>query len=719
VAGVGSACLTLALLTAVYATAASLYGARTGKRPWVASGRRAVYCLAALTVVAFVILESAFLRSDFSYALVAEGSSTSTPTFYKVTAVWATQDGSLLLWATLLALFASIVLFLTRRSLRDIAPYATAVLGAVAAFFLLLMVGWENPFTTLAVAPPEGAGLNPLLRHPAMMIHPPMLYTGYVGFSIPFAFAIGALVTRRTGADWIRATRRFALVAWSFLGAGILLGALWSYSELGWGGYWAWDPVENASLMPWLVGTAFLHSIMVQEKRGMLKVWNVSLICATFTLALLGTFLVRSGILDSIHAFGASTIGVQFLVFIACVVALSAALIISRLPNLRSEARLDSLLSREAFFLLNNLVLVTLALVILWGTFFPLISEAITGTEQSVGPPWFSRLATPLAIVLVLLTGIGPVLAWRRVTASGLRRVLVVPLAASGVVLAVLLALTDAAGSVASLIMFCFIAFVLAVVAQEFWRGASARRTMTGESWPLALGRLAGRNRRRYGGYLVHAGIAVLFLGVAASSAFLEQRDVRLSPGERVSVGGYNIEYVRATARLGGDKGGTGAPIALGAVMRVTHGDDTFTLRPSRNYYSTTDPSKGAISRFFEGEATSEVDLRWGLRRDFWLAVRPDLVSLEKPIARADREFSDSPGDVQAIVINTLTELYRREPPPAAFRAIVSPLVAWIWIGGAIALLGAMVAVWPSPEARLRRVRSLYKARLGRELTRA
>ena len=683
------------------------------------SGRRAIYCLAALCVAAFAILESAFLRSDFSYALVAEGSSTDTPAFYKVTAVWATQDGSLLLWATLLALFASAVLFLTRRSLRDIAPWATAVLGCVAGFFLLLMVGWENPFDTLAVAPQEGAGLNPLLRHPAMMIHPPMLYTGYVGFSIPFAFAIGALVTRRTGADWIRATRRFALIAWTFLGTGILLGALWSYSELGWGGYWAWDPVENASLMPWLVGTAFLHSIMVQEKRGMLKVWNVSLICVTFTLALLGTFLVRSGILDSIHAFGASTIGVQMLVFIACVIALSAGLILARLPDLRSEARLDSLLSREAFFLLNNLVLVALCVVVLWGTFFPLISEALTGTEETVGPPWFNRIVTPLALVLVLLSGIGPVLAWRRVTPSRLLRILARARAVTLLALAVLLAFTTAIESVPSLLMFSFVAFVLAAVGQEFVRGGAARRVMTGESWPRALARLTGRNRRRYGGYLVHAGIAVLFLGVAASSAFIEQRDVRLSPGESTRVGDYEVTYREATARLGGDGAGTGAPISFGAVMDVRRGDQAFTLRPSRNYYSTADPSKGAISRFFEGEATSEVDVRWGLRRDLWLAVRPDLISLEEPIARADRQFSDSPGQVQAFVIRTLAELYRDDPPPAAFRAIVSPLVAWIWIGGAIAVLGALVAAWPSPEARLRRVRSLYAARVGRELSRA
>ena len=718
-AGVGSACLAVALLTAVYAAGASLYGARSGRREWATSGRRAIYCVAALCVAAFGILEAAFLRSDFSFALVAQGSSTDTPTFYKVTALWATQDGSLLLWVTLLSIFATAVLFLTRRSLRDIAPYATAVLGGIAAFFLLLMVGWENPFDTLAVPPAEGAGLNPLLRHPAMMIHPPMLYTGYVGFSIPFAFAIGALAARRTGADWIRATRRFALIAWTFLGTGIMLGALWSYTELGWGGYWAWDPVENASLMPWLVGTAFLHSIMVQEKRGMLKVWNVSLICATFTLALLGTFLVRSGILDSIHAFGASTIGVQFLIFIGLVIALSAVLIVSRLPLLRSEAKLDSLLSREAFFLLNNLVLVGLCLVIMWGTFFPLISEALTGTEASVGPPWFNRLVTPHALVLVLLAGIGPVLAWRRFTPSALRRILAVPVAAVVLALMLMLALTNASDSPASLAMFCLVAFVLTVVGQELWRGTAARRKMTGEAWPRALARLTGRNRRRYGGYLVHAGIAVLFLGVAASSAFLDQRDVRLSPGDTFEVSGYQVTYREATAKLGGDSSGTGAPIAFGAVLDVRKYGRHFTMRPSRNYYASGDPSLGTISRFFEGEATSEVDVRWGLRRDLWFAVRPDIGSLAGPIREADAKFADAPGDVQALIVAALAERYRSDPPPAAFRAIASPLVMWIWIGGAIVVLGALVAAWPSPEARLRRVRSLYSARLGRELSRA
>ena len=375
-----------------------------------------------LTTAAFAVLEIAFLRSDFHFDVVATHSSTTTPTFYRAAAAWSSQEGSLLLWVWLLSLWSSLVLFLVRRRLRDVAPYATAVLLGFGAFFTALLVFAVSPFTPLAQAPAEGTGLNPLLRHPSMMIHPPMLYSGYTLWAVPFAFAIGALVVRRVDADWIRATRRFALAAWFFLGVGILLGARWSYAELGWGGYWAWDPVENASLLPWLTGTAFLHSVMVQEKRGMLKVWNVSLILATGTLAVLGTFLVRSGILDSIHAFGASTLGVPFVSLIGLMIAGSVYLVVTRRDALRSEHRLDSLLSREAVFLANNLVLVGLAFVVFWGTFFPLISEAVTGTKAAVGPPWFNRYTVPLALLLVLLSGIGPVIAWRRATLANARR---------------------------------------------------------------------------------------------------------------------------------------------------------------------------------------------------------------------------------------------------------------------------------------------------------
>jgi cytochrome c-type biogenesis protein CcmF len=718
-ASLGFACLVVGLLTALYAAGSSIYGARSGQRQFVVSSRYAFYCLAGLMILAAVILESAYLRNDFSFSLVAQNSSTDTPTFYKLTAMWSSQAGSLLLWALVLSIFSSTVLHLTRRVHRDIAPYATAVLGVIATFFIGLMVFYASPFERLSPVPVEGNGLEPLLRNPAMMFHPPMLYTGYVGFTIPFAFCIGALIARRTNADWIRSTRRFALVAWTFLGVGIMLGALWSYSELGWGGYWAWDPVENASLMPWLVGTAFLHSIMVQEKRGMLKVWNVSLIIGTFVLALLGTFLVRSGVLDSIHAFGASTLGVPFLTFIGIVLVGSVALVLSRLDELKSEAKIDSLFSREAVFLLNNLVLVGLCFVIFWGTFFPLISEAVTGTKSSVGPPWFDRYTVPLALLLVLLSGIGPVIAWRRVTVRGIRKVFLWPLVAAGVTLVFLLAFSNAATDWPSLAMFVLAAFTIAVVVQEFWRGANARASVSSESRRLAVARLVGRNRRRYGGYVVHAGMALLFVGVAASSAFAHHRDVRLNVGQTTSIGGYQVTYRKATAGIVSDRAGTGAPITFGSVLDVRKGKKHYLLSPSRNYYSTQDTSKGMIGRFFAGESNSEIGMRWGLGRTVWTAIQPDLSKLSGPITVANQRFGKADPNVQGIAIAAITQSYLNNPPPATFRLIVSPFVAWIWIGGALAVAGALTAIWPSPEARRRRVTSLYAARLGRELSRA
>jgi cytochrome c-type biogenesis protein CcmF len=719
-AGIGSACLAVALLTALYAAGAAIHGARTGRRELVTSARRAFYCVAGLVVLAVVLLQAAYVRTDLTFELVTRNSSTDTPLFYKLTAMWSSQEGSLLLWALLLSVYSSIVLLVTRRRMRDVVPWATAVLAGVTAFFLSLMIVFgENPFGTVSPAPAQGAGLEPLLRHPAMAIHPPMLYSGYVGFAIPFAFAIGALVVRRTDAEWIRATRRFALIAWTFLTCGVLLGALWSFSELGWGGYWAWDPVENASLMPWLLGTAFIHSVMVQEKRGMLKMWNVTLIVGAFVMALLGTFLVRSGILDSIHAFGASTLGRPFLIFIGIVLFGSVALIVSRRDSLRSDARLDSLLSREAFFLLNNLALVALCLVVFWGTFFPLISEALTGDRRSVGPPFFNRVSVPLALALVLLSGIGPMLTWRRVTPGALRRAFRWPVTVALVALGAMLLLTPAAESVPSLLMFTFCAFVVAVVVQEIARGTAARRTMTGERPFAAFRQLVVRNRRRYGGYLVHVGVAIAFLGVAASSAFLEQRDVRMVAGQTTKVGDYKITYREPTGTILDDKSGTGAPITLGAVLEVERGGERWTMRPQRNYYTANDGRGGAFGRFFMGESTSEVDLRWGVTRDLWTAVQPDLSILMDPIRRANRDFADRPGEIQALIVAALADRYRRHAPPATFRFIDSPMVAWIWIGGALGLLGATWALWPAAEARRRRESSLAAARLGRELSRA
>src|SRR6201996_8479866 len=461
-ATVGRALLILALGVTVYGIGASLYGARTGRREWVDSGRRALSAIPAMATLAFASLEDAFYRSDFSFNVVAEHSSTTTPTFYKLAAAWSSQEGSLLLWVFLLSLWSSLILFLVRKRAREITPYATAVLLGFAAFFTSLAAFWANPFTTSANPPAEGAGLDPLLLHPTMMIHPPMLYSGYTLLTIPFAFAIGALITGRLGAEWISLTRRFALAAWLFLGIGILLGALWSYTELGWGGYWAWDPVENAALMPWLCITAFIHSVMIQEKRGMLKVWNVSLVLGAGFLSILGTFLVRSGVLDSIHAFGASTLGVPFVILLAAMAIGSIALIVWRREQLRSQARLESLVSREAVFLFQNVVLVAMVFVVFWVTFFPLISEAVTGTKVSVGPPAFRPFIVPLALLLVLLSGIGPIIAWRRVTVANLRRNFTIPVLVGVGTLLVLIVAGGVAAHPFALIMFVLGAFVFA-----------------------------------------------------------------------------------------------------------------------------------------------------------------------------------------------------------------------------------------------------------------
>src|SRR5690348_5401150 len=487
-ASLGSALLGLAFLSALGGGALALAG-RHGDERRLTFSRRTVYGFCGLLTACVVIIEVAFARNDFSFNLVAEHSSIETPSGYKLAAMWSSQEGSLLLWAFVLSLAASAALWATRDKLRELVPYATAVMAGVASFFtgLMLFAGGVNPFTTSSPAPGDGIGLNPLLQHPSMMIHPPMLYSGYVAFTVPFAFAIGALVTRRIDAEWIRATRRFALIAWTFLGFGLLLGARWSYTELGWGGYWAWDPVENAALMPWLLGTAFLHSIMVQEKRGMLKVWNACLVVGSFSMALLGTFLVRSGVLQSIHAFGDNTVGPYILGLIGVVVIGSTALIVSRLDDLRSPKRIDSLVSREAVFLVNNLLLVGLAAVIFWGTFFPLISELFTGNKASLAAPWFDRYTTPLAILLVLFTGIGPLFAWRRVSLGAARRLLAWPALAALVVTALLILLTDADTHPLALVMFALASFTLAALVQEFAKGASAYRSLKGGSYPRAL----------------------------------------------------------------------------------------------------------------------------------------------------------------------------------------------------------------------------------------
>ena len=714
---VGRALILLALGVALYGIVAALIGARRGRRDLIESARRAVYAVAGLTTAAFLLLELAFLRTDLTYEVVANHSSASTPTFYRAAAAWSSQEGSLLLWVWLLSVWSSLALFLTRRKLRDVVPYATAVLLGMAAFFCSLLVFLESPFTQLATAPAQGAGLNPLLRHPSMMIHPPMLYTGYTLFAIPFAFAVGALVKRHVGADWIASTRRFALAAWIFLGFGILLGARWSYAELGWGGYWAWDPVENASLMPWLTGTAFLHSVMLQEKRGMLKIWNASLILATGTLCVLGTFLVRSGVLDSIHAFGASTLGVPFVTLIGVMIAGSVLLVVSRRDALRSENRLDSLLSREAIFLGNNLVLVGLCFVVFWGTFFPLIAEALTGDRKTVGPPWFDRYTVPLTIALVLLSGIGPVIAWRRATWASARRAFAFPLACT--VLTVGLLVASGVGHAMALAMFGSSALVLGTVAQEFWRGTGARRAMSGEAAPVALVSLVRRNRRRYGGYVVHVGMALLFAGVAASSAFEDTKDARLRPGQTTQIGDYRVTYEKPTAGIVSESRELEA-IRIGAVLKVQpKGKEPFRAVTERRYFPSSDPALGPVRSYFEGEATSEIALHAGLTRDFWAAYQPDPAPILQIVRALDARVKDATPQEQGQAVGRLVGLLGVQPPQGTFRLIASPLVSWIWLGALVSVLGGILALWPAPDAARRRATARAHARVAQDLGRA
>lgn len=525
---------------------------------------------------------------------------------------------------------------------------------------------------------------------------------------------MGALITRRVDASWIRSTRTFALLAWTFLSIGVLLGSRWSYNELGWGGYWGWDPVENASLLPWLVGTAFIHSIMVQERRGMLKVWNVSLITATFTLAVMGTFLVRSGILDSIHAFGESTLGVPFLIFICAIVIGSTALIVSRLPDLRSAHKLDSLLSREAMFLLNNLLLVGLAAVVFWGTFFPLISEALTGTKASVGPPWFTQYVTPLAIVLVLITGVGPVIPWRKMSRAKAGVLFIAPGIAAALTVVATGLIVGVFNSWGATLMFAAAGFSLTVMFREFYSGARARQQMEGGTFFPALGRLVSKNRRRYGGYIVHIGIATLMIGVAASSAFNTKVERTVAVGQTFPVGKYDVKYVRATSEAHNEK------LTFGGVLDVSkNGKHVTTLTPSRNNYPVNEATPGPIGRYFDGEVTSEVGLDAGVRRDIWSAISPNLDPLQAAIATGNKLPKIDDTRVQALVITAIVDSYPKRAQTARILVIVNPLVTWIWIGGLIVLLGALTALWPPPSALRARVSAASAARAARGAKRA
>ncbi|HET9581958.1 MAG TPA: heme lyase CcmF/NrfE family subunit [Gemmatimonadota bacterium] len=636
----------------------ALYGAVLGhvagrrRDPRLAeSAMRSVFGTAVCVAFAYLLLTLGFLNDEFRLSYVADNASRAMPAWYKMTAVWGGMEGSMLLWALILAGYSTAAVWIHRRRQAELAPHAAAVLQAIMAFFLGVMVFSSRPFAMLDFTPPDGLGLNPLLQNRWMAAHPPSLYLGYVGWSVPFAFAMAALIRGRLGADWIVAMRKWALVPFLFLTIGNLMGSHWAYIELGWGGFWGWDPVENSAIMPWFVGAAFVHSIMIQEKRGMLKMWNIGLVTAVFSLTILGTFVTRSGIIESVHAFASTDIGFIFLGFLAIVIGTAIALAWWRSDLLKSENRLESYTSRESAFLFNNLLLVGIGFAIWWGTFFPFISEAVTGERISVGPPFFNQVNGPLSIALLLLLGIGPMIAWRRASRRNLERNFRMPLVALAVagIAAVMLGLRQwYAVSVVA-----FGVFVVATIVQELWRGTRARMRSKGVGPGAALLGLIGKNRRRYGGYVVHLGVVFVFAGVAGA-LFVTERAVRMRPGDEVEVGPFTVLY-RGTDVEGGPN-----YTATVANLTIRDGDgEPRRMRPERRFYPTA-----------QEQVTTEVAI--------WSRPFEDLYAIQE---------SYEPGS-DAVDITLL----------------VNPMVLWIWIGGGVMVLGMLIALsTPRPGRKSRR----------------
>jgi cytochrome c-type biogenesis protein CcmF len=655
----GRAALLLALAAAAYALVMALGSRRGGRRAWETSAERGVYAVFGLTTLAIGTMWAALLTDAFELRNVAEYSSSTLGTQYKITALWGSQAGSLLLWAWIFSGFASLAVYLNRNRNRELMPVVTAVLMVIAMFFLGLLSFVTSPFETLAAAPAEGRGLNPLLQNFYMQIHPPLLYLGYVGLSIPFAFAIGALVTRKLDTGWIGSIRRWTIVSWLFLGIGILLGGKWAYETLGWGGYWAWDPVENAALMPWLVATAFLHSVMVQERRGMLRVWNMVLVILTFSLCLFGTFLTRSGIISSVHAFGESTLGPFFLAFIIAVLVGSVGLLVTRLPLLRSEHTLESYVSREAVFLFNNLLLVGLAFAVFWGTMFPILSEAARGKRITVGQGYYDQVALPIGIALLVLTGVGPLIPWRKASPAQLRRRFTVPLVVAAVAAVPLLLLTDLSESWAAALVVVAGVFVLACIGGEVWRGLRVRYALGGVSWPGAFASMVARNRRRYGGYAVHLGIVVLFIGLAGSRGFATEVDLTVPQGAAREAGGYTLVNEGATTAESAHKSTVSVRVGV-----FRGGDRVATMTPGRDTFAV------------DGTQAATVAIDSSPTRDLYLV---------------------------------LTQLTR--DGTARLSVFVNPLVMWLWVAGAIIALGGLVAAWPGPPSARREAAASAAAR--------
>lgn len=645
-ADVGFVALVLSLVTAVYAAVASIVGSRRGVQgvPWIASARNALIATWPLLTISCGAMVWLLVAGDFQVEYVAMVTSRAMPAYLKATALWGGQAGSLLFWAWIAAIFSAVVMYRKWDTDRALLPYVIAITAITQVFFIALVVFVEVPFKKLDFIPIDGNGLNPLLRHPGMIIHPPMLYLGFVGFVIPYAFAMAALISGRLSEEWIRATRRWALAAWLFLSLGLVLGGRWAYDVLGWGGYWAWDPVENAALLPWLTGTAFLHSAVIQEKRGMYKAWNMALIIMTYGLVIVGTFLTRSGVISSVHAFARSAIGPLFFGFIGVMIPFSVVWLFVRWDALRSEHRLDSILSREVAFLLNNLLFMTITLSVLFGTLFPLFTELFVQEQITLRVGWYNQVVGPQLGALVLLMGVVPLLSWRRMSAGRLGRAIWLPFLLSALLVGLLVVLGYR--RIGALIGFGIAVFAGITTLLEFWQGARARRKARGESYLRALSQLIVRNRRRYGGYMIHLAIILMAIGIIGSHFFQQETQGALRRGETATLGGFTVMYE------GLEEWQENAELLVSEATVGVYRDKEriATLKPRRDFYiafqqSTTIPA-----------------VRSTISEDFYVI----LVGWER-----------------------VTE------DQATFKIYYNPLINWLW-GGAILLIGGtLVAGWP------------------------
>ena len=652
---IGGLALNLALGLAIIAIIFNVLYLRSGDGRLFLSGQRAALAVSLLSFFATIILTQLLMTSNFDVDYVAHYTSQETPLIYKFTALWAGQSGSLLFWLFILSLYAIIAILQNQRSQLKLMPWVMIVLVTVQLFFLILVNFITNPFapteTDFVIA--NGLGLNPLLQNVTMAIHPPMLYLGYVGFTVPFAFSIAAMAQRDMNALWMRTVRQWLLFVWLMLSIGVMLGGWWAYQELGWGGYWAWDPVENASFMPWLAGTALLHSIMIQEKKDMLKVWNMVLIIITFTLCIFGTFLTRSGIMSSVHSFTASSLGPIFLGFVFFILVVSFGLMSQRMQLLRSKKRIESFSSRESGFLFNNVVFIVMCFAVLWGTLFPVISEAVRGTKITVGAPFFNQINIPIGLVLLCLTGIGPLLVWRKTSKQSFIRNFTTPVIA-GLVMALVLYITNIRGYV--LISFSLSVFVLTTISLEFARGIRSRITVHKENPLTAFWRLLRKNRSRYGGYIVHVGIVFMFIGFTGH-AFDSEKEFGLKKDETNHLSGYTfvLQNIREEERPN--------HYAWIADLHVSDasGKEIVLLHPEKRIYFHRNPDPE------RRQPHSELDIYSTMKQDIYSIFNS--VDLENGVAY--------------------------------LKIMINPLVNWVWFGGFIFVLGTLVALWPPKKEKL------------------